>query len=69
MAVTDKIAVYVSMEKASPKSIINYYIISKDQQEQENASMIFELIAQGDDSFETNVYIDYTRHNCLSAYS
>lgn len=43
---------------------MNYYIISKDDAGQENASQVFEMIAsEADDKFETSVYIDYTRHN------
>lgn len=59
----------MSIDRASPKPAINYYIISKDADEQNNATVIFELISEGDEDFDVNVYTDYTRHNCLGSYS
>jgi len=38
---TDKIVVYFSLERSSPKPVINYFIVTKDPDEQENASTIF----------------------------
>ena len=43
--------------------------MSKDADEQENAVTIFDLISEGDQDFEVNVYTDFTRHNGLSSYS
>ena len=48
---------------------MNYYIITKDPEEQDNASLIFDMIAEGDENFEVAVYTDFSRHNCLSSYS
>lgn len=36
------------MEKTSTKPIINYYIVSKDSGEEENANTLFDIISQGD---------------------
>lgn len=66
----DKVTVYVEMTKGAPKPILNYFIVSKDDEEQENASKMFEMISNDyDDQFETAVYIDYTRHNGPYEYS
>lgn len=35
----------MSLDKASPKPVANYFLVSKDADEQENASVIFELIS------------------------
>ena len=58
----------MSIEKASPKPIISYFLISKDPQDQENLSTIFEMASEGDDDFEVKVYTDFTRHNGLNSY-
>jgi hypothetical protein len=42
--------------------------VSKDAEEQDNASLIFELISEGDENFEVFVYTDFSRHNCLGSY-
>jgi hypothetical protein len=65
----EKISVYMSLDRASPKPTANYFLVSKDAAEQDNASLIFECIAEGDDNFEVTVFTDFTRHFCLSTYS
>jgi hypothetical protein len=65
----DKVVVYMSIDRASPRPAINYFLVSKDAEEQENATIVFELICEGDEDFDVNVYTDFTRHNCLSSYS
>ena len=37
----DKVTIYVEMTRSKAKPILNYYIISKDDEEQENASKMF----------------------------
>lgn len=41
----------MSIEKATPKPVISYFLISKDPQDQENLSTIFEMASEGDDNF------------------
>lgn len=58
------------MSKGKNKPTLNYYIVSKDDVGQENASQVFEMIAgDEDDKFEASVFIDYTRHNGPYEYS
>jgi hypothetical protein len=66
----EKITMYISMSKEEPKPHLNYYIVSKDEEEQDNLSKMFELaVGDTDEQFETTVYMDFTRHNGLSEYS
>jgi hypothetical protein len=57
------------MEKATPKPLINYYIINRDNRDQEMASELFEFISEGDEAFSMKVYTDFTRHDGLHSYS
>ena len=41
----------MSIDRASPKSNINYFVVSKDAEEQDNSTVILELIAEGDENF------------------
>lgn len=41
----------MSLDKATPKPVANYFLVSKDNEEQENATVIFELISEGDENF------------------
>ena len=66
---TDKVVVYMSIDRSSPKPVVNYFLINKDREEEENASVVYELIGEGDQGFDVNVYTEFTRHNCLSTYS
>lgn len=43
--------------------------MTKDDFDKENASTLFDIISEGDDEFEVNVLMDFTRHNGLSNYS
>lgn len=49
--VADKVVLYMSIDRASPKPIVNYFLINKDQEEEENATIIYELVGEGDDNF------------------
>lgn len=44
-------SVYLSLDRASPKVVANYFLVSKDAEEQDNASLIFEYISDGDENF------------------
>lgn len=35
----------MSLDKASPKTVVNYFLVSKDPEEQENSATIFDLIS------------------------
>ncbi len=43
--------------------------MSKDEVDKENASTLFDIVSEGDDGFEVNVFMDFTRHNGLNSYS
>ena len=34
----------MSIDRASPKPVVNYFLINKDREEEENASVVYELI-------------------------
>ena len=53
---TDKVVVYMSIDRSSPKPVVNYFLINKDREEEENASVVYELIGEGDQGFDVNVY-------------
>ena len=59
----------MSIDRASPKPVVNYFLINKDREEEENATIIYELVSEGDQDYEVNVFTEFTRHNCLSNYS
>ena len=45
----EKIIMYAEMTKGKGKPTLNYYIVSKDDIGQENASQVFEMIAGDED--------------------
>lgn len=60
----------MALDRASPKPTASYFLVCKDQAEQENASIVLECMqAEGDDSYDVSLYTDFTRHHCLSTYS
>ena len=38
----------MSLDKASPKANVNYFLVSKDPEQRENATVIFDQISEGD---------------------
>lgn len=58
--------IYTEMTKAPTKPILNLYLFESDQDSSNfNQALFSKLMSQEDPRFETNVYLDYTRHNGL----